>query len=117
MGPVEIYIASLTGAEKVAIKRVYEVAKKTVPEATQGIKYGMATLVYKGKGLISVVAYKNHLSIFPFSGSILSILGEDLKGFECTKGTLHFSPDSQIPEDVLIKMVKLSKQNIDSKAK
>lgn len=115
MGPVQEYISSLDGEEKVTIERIYKIAKKLVPEAEEGMKYGMATLVYKNKGLISAVKYQNHLSIFPFSGSILSALGDILKDFECSKGTLHFTAAHQVPEGVIEEIVKLSKQNIDSK--
>lgn len=117
MGAVKDYINSLTGAEKAAVDRVYSIAKQLVPEAEEGTKYAMAALVYKNKGLISTVAYKDHLSIFPFSGSILGVVADKLEGFKYSKGTLHYHVDKQVPEEVIAEIVNLSKLSIDGKDK
>ena len=101
MGEVTDYLATLDGPDGEAVRRVYAVARALAPEAEEGRSYGMAALLLHGKGYASAVVAKQHLSLFPFSGQILPGLADRLGGFDWAKGTLRFSADNQVPEDLL----------------
>ena len=49
-----------------------------LPTAEQVIKYGMPTFLIEGVPVIGFHGYKNHNSIFPYSGSFNSRLEKDL---------------------------------------
>ena len=49
-----------------------------LPTAEQGIKWGMPTFSIEGVTVISFDGFKNHNSIFPYSGSINSRLKKEL---------------------------------------
>lgn len=101
MGEVADYLAGLHGPDGAAVARVYEVARAVAPEAVEGRSYGMPALLLHGKGYASAMAAKDHLSVFPFSGGVLSALGDRLDGFDWAKGTLRFTAEHQVPEEVL----------------
>lgn len=110
--PIDEYVSSLSGHEQETIQHVYDLAQKLVPEAEQGVSYGMPCLKCKGKGLISVMVTKKFLSLYPFS-AIQAVIGADeLVGFETTSGSVHFSPDHPIPDDTLRKLILARRDNI-----
>jgi len=117
MQPVQDYLETLNSDDKAAIKRIYDIAKKLVPEAEEGMSYGMAALKYKGKGLVSAVVFKNHMSYFPYSGTIPGQISEELKGFEFSKGTIYFSLDHQLSDKAIEAAVVARKEMIDQKTK
>ena len=59
MGTVDDYLADLDPADAAVISHVYAVARQAVPDAEQGIGYGMPALTYRGKALLSVMRAKN----------------------------------------------------------
>jgi uncharacterized protein YdhG (YjbR/CyaY superfamily) len=77
-----------------------------LPDAEEVIKYGIPTFAIEGKGVIGFDGYKNHNSIFPYSGSINQILKEDLSKYQQTKGSIHFDKEKPFPKALLKKIVK-----------
>lgn len=101
MGEVTDYLAGLDGPEAAAIRHVYDVALEVAPQAAEGRSYGMPALLLRGKGYVSAMQAKGHLSVFPFSGRVLGALGDRLGGFDWSKGTLRFTAARPVPDDVL----------------
>ena len=77
-----------------------------LPEADEVIKYGIPTFAIEGKGVIGFDGYKNHNSIFPYSGSVNEILKDDLVKYEQTKGSIHFDKEKPFPKALLKKIIK-----------
>jgi uncharacterized protein YdhG (YjbR/CyaY superfamily) len=48
------------------------------PGVGQGMGYGVPALTYEGKALIGFHAGKRHLSVYPYSGAVVSALRERL---------------------------------------
>lgn len=116
MGDVADYLATIEEPHRAGLARVYALATEVVPEAVEGTSYGMAALMYRGKGLIATVRAKKFLSLYPYSGTVLAELGDDLTGFETTSGSLHFSAEHPVPDDLLRRIVELRRAEIDAKA-
>jgi uncharacterized protein YdhG (YjbR/CyaY superfamily) len=55
--------------------------------------------------LVYFAAFKNHLSFFPGSSTVAQ-LGEDVKKYQTSKGTLQFTVDKPIPATLIKKIVK-----------
>jgi uncharacterized protein YdhG (YjbR/CyaY superfamily) len=72
----------------------------------------MPAFIYGGRPLLGFRAAKKHLSIFPFSPAAIEAVQERLDGFDLSKGTVRFTPDRPVPEDVLADMVRARKQEI-----
>jgi uncharacterized protein YdhG (YjbR/CyaY superfamily) len=117
MGDVADYLATIEQPHRAELARVYAVAAEVVPEATEGTSYAMAALIYRGKGLIATVRAKKFLSLYPYSGSVLADLAADLTDFETTSGSLHFSVEHPVPDDLLRRLVELRRAEIDTKTR
>jgi uncharacterized protein YdhG (YjbR/CyaY superfamily) len=110
------YLADLEPEVRAAIARVYEVARRTVPDAVEGRSYAMPALLYCSKGLVAVMQGKRFLSVYPFSGKVIAALGADLDGFECTTGAIHFAVGHELPTAVLERLAVLRREEIDRTA-
>ena len=102
---VDEYTASLSGAEQAAVQHVHDIARALAPDAEQAVYYGMPCLKYNGKGLVSVMAAKKFLSLYPFSNLDSVITADALTGFETTTGSIHFTPDRPLPDALLRQII------------
>jgi uncharacterized protein YdhG (YjbR/CyaY superfamily) len=99
-----------------ALQAVRVAIAEVLPEADEVIKYGIPTFAIDGKGVIGFDGYKKHNSIFPYSGSINSLFKDELKGYEQTKGSIHFSLDKPFPKALLKKIIKARLRQIEEAA-
>ncbi|WP_311380514.1 hypothetical protein [Arthrobacter sp. ISL-69] len=67
---------------------------------------------FEGKPLLGVVAAAKHLSIFPFPPAVVDAVANRLEGYSLSKGTIRFTPDHPVPEDVLEEIVRLRRAEI-----
>ena len=84
-----------------------------LPKAEQVIKYGIPTFLIEGVPVIGFDGYKNHNSIFPYSGSVNSRLKSDLAKYEQTKGSIHFDLEKLFPKPLLKKILKARIEQIN----
>ncbi|CAB4884277.1 unannotated protein [freshwater metagenome] len=89
-----------------ALQAVREMIAEALPEADQVIKYGIPTFAIEGKGIIGFDGFKNHNSIFPYSGSLAGRLKDELSNYEQTKGSIHFDKVKPFPKGLLKKIIK-----------
>lgn len=113
MGTVDDYLATVDPPSSSVIAHLYAVAVAVVPDAEQGTKYAMPCLTHGGKGLISVMRTRKHLAIYPFSGSVLPALSNELSAFDWADGTLRFQPDAAPSDDLVRRIVSLRRDQID----
>jgi uncharacterized protein YdhG (YjbR/CyaY superfamily) len=107
-GPTSVddYLAALPDEPRVALEKLRKTIKAAAPEATETISYQMPTFKHQGRFLVSYAAFKDHCSLFPASGAVMEILGEELKPYFSGKGTLRFTADKPIPVALVRKIVK-----------
>ena len=84
-----------------------------LPKAEQVIKYGIPTFLIEGVPVIGFDGYKNHNSIFPYSGSVNSRLKSDLAKYEQTKGSIHFDLEKPFSKPLLKKILKARIEQIN----
>jgi len=101
---IDDYLRTLTPAEREALQRIRCIVQKLVPDAKEVISYGMPGFKINGHYVIGFAAFKNHLSIFPTSEPI-AVLKDKLHGFTLAKGTIQFTLEHQIPEDIIKELV------------
>jgi uncharacterized protein YdhG (YjbR/CyaY superfamily) len=112
MTAVDEYLAGLDEPVRLAFAGVLGTALEVVPDAEQGRSYGMAALRHRGKPLLGFLATKQHLSLFPFSTEVVDAVRDRLVGFDLSKGTIRFSVDKPLPDDVVRSIVLLRAQEI-----
>jgi uncharacterized protein YdhG (YjbR/CyaY superfamily) len=106
------YLVGLPPKQKAALEHVRAVVAEAVPEAETGTSYGMPAFRYAGRPLLGFRAAKQHLSVFPFSPEAIEGVKDRLGGFDLAKGTIRFTPDKPVPDDVLTDLVRLRMDEI-----
>ena len=102
---VNQYIANLPLEQQIALERVRQIIKNTVPEAVEFISYKMPA--YHCHGMIGgFAAFKNHCSFFPWNAKTIEDFSTELKDFKTSAGTIQFTPDKPISEELLQKILR-----------
>jgi uncharacterized protein YdhG (YjbR/CyaY superfamily) len=113
MGTVDEFVSTLSSGRRTAFQRILTLAERAAPDAEQGTSYGMPALVYRGRPLIGFAAAKAHLSIFPFSPDVVEGVKARLDGYSLSKGTIRFTTETPLPDDVVTDVVALRRDEID----
>jgi uncharacterized protein YdhG (YjbR/CyaY superfamily) len=109
------YLDGLPQEQRDSLQRVRAVVKRVAPDAEEGVSYGMPAYLYAGSPLLGFRAAKKHLSVFPFSPAAVEAVKDRLEGFDLSKGTIRFTPDRPVPEDVLADLIRARKAEIEAR--
>lgn len=112
MSVIDEYLDKLEKPQREALERIRKIAKEEVPEAVDTMGYGMPVMRYKHRYMLGFCNFKNHLSIFPATEPIAA-MKDKLSDFKIAKGTIQFTIDKPIPEDILREIVRLCKERIE----
>ena len=55
----------------------------------------------RGRGLLWFAGWKAHCSLYPLTDTFLAEHTDELAGFERTTGSVHFTPEHPLPDDLL----------------
>jgi uncharacterized protein YdhG (YjbR/CyaY superfamily) len=106
------YLSELPPEQKAALEHVRAVVADLAPDAEEGASYGIPAFIHTGRPLLGFKAAKKHLSVFPFSPAAIDAVRDRLDGFDVAKGTIRFSPERPVPDDVLTDLVRARMQEI-----
>jgi uncharacterized protein YdhG (YjbR/CyaY superfamily) len=113
---VDAYIAAVPEPTKTTLVQLREIIRSAVPkEAVEVISYGFPAFALP-KPFFGYAAFKNHLSILPFSGSLFQSFTEELKPYTRTKSSLHLPFDQPLPATLIRKLVRARVAAIPSSA-
>jgi uncharacterized protein YdhG (YjbR/CyaY superfamily) len=98
---VDAYLAGLPAEQRDQLGGVRERIRALVPEAQETISYGMPAFKLDGRFLLSYAGWKAHCSLYPLTDAFLATHRDRLQTFDRTKGSIHFTPTSPLPDDVL----------------
>ena len=105
MTEIDTYLSHIPEPQRGALEHVRELFQQTAPDAEEVISYGMPGFKYKGKYLGGVNMFKNHLSFFPTNEPVATYQ-EQLQGFTLSTGTVQFTPDHPIPDELVVAMIR-----------
>ena len=114
MSIVTDYIEKLNDGEKAVLQRLRKLVYEVVPDTEDSFSYGIPTYKYKGKYMIAFASNKKFMSIYPGSESI-EIFKNELKDFKTTKGTISFTVDKPLPDELLRTIILLCKDGIEQR--
>lgn len=112
VGTVDAAIAEVPSPSREALQHVVDIARRLAPDAEDGMSYGMPALRVSGRPYVSVVAAARHLSLFPFSPAAIDAVRDDLAGYSLSKGTVRFTAERPIPDDVLERLLTVRLREI-----
>jgi uncharacterized protein YdhG (YjbR/CyaY superfamily) len=111
---VELYIAKYPEQEQNLLRQLREIIHEEVPEVVETISWGMPTFNYLGN-LVFFAGYKKHIGFYPLPSGI-EAFKQELEGFPTTKGTIQFSLDKPLPEDLVRKLIRFRVEENRKKA-
>lgn len=103
--PVEAYLMALDEPKQGTLRSVRQFILDVIPDAQECISYGMPAFRVRGKVIAGFAAFKNHLSYFPHSGSVVAEAGPEAAQYATTKATLRFPVDQPLPKSLVRQLV------------
>ena len=77
-----------------------------VPDAVEVVSYGMPAFKVEGTVVAGLLANKNHIGYYPFSGSILVNFPEELAKYKTTLSAIHVPVDKPLSKTLLRKLIR-----------
>ncbi len=102
---IDLYLDALEELKRTTLSRLRQTILDILPEAEQGISYGVPAFKVRGKTIAGFAAFKNHLSYLPHSGSVFPQLQDELKGYVFSSGALRFDIDLPLPVPLVEKLI------------
>jgi uncharacterized protein YdhG (YjbR/CyaY superfamily) len=102
---IDAYLDSLEEPKRTTLSQLRQAILRVLPEAEQGISYGLPAFKVNGKTVAGFAAFKNHLSYLPHSGSVFPELSEELAGYSMSSGALRFEIETPIPQALVEKLI------------
>ena len=103
---IDDYLAAVGHEKREALEKLRKTIRSAAPKAEECISYQLPAFRLDGKVLVMFGAAANHCSFFPGSGTAVEAHKAELKGYETSKGTVHFQPEKPLPASLVRKIVK-----------
>jgi uncharacterized protein YdhG (YjbR/CyaY superfamily) len=107
---IDHYLDGLEEPKRTTLAQLRQAILAIVPEAEQGISYGVPAFKVRGKTIAGFAAFKNHLSYLPHSGSVFAELEDELQGYSTSSGALRFGIDEPLPMPLVEKLIAVRLQ-------
>jgi uncharacterized protein YdhG (YjbR/CyaY superfamily) len=104
---IDDYLDALEEPKRSTLTHLRDTIMSVVPDAEQGISYGMPAFKLRGKTIAGFAAFKNHLSYLPHSGSVIPTLTKQTEGYTSTPGSLHFPVDEPLPKALVRELLSV----------
>lgn len=108
---IDAYLAAVEEPKRSTLEHLRRTILEIVPDADEGISYGVPAFRVGKKVVAGFAAFKDHLSYLPFSGSVLGRVPE-AAGLEQTKSALHFPVDKPLPKALVKKLISVRMREI-----
>jgi uncharacterized protein YdhG (YjbR/CyaY superfamily) len=102
---VDRYLHSVEEPKRTTLAHLRQTILEIIPDAEQGISYGVPAFKIQGKTVAGFAAFKNHLSYLPHSGSVFPRLSNELAGYSMSTGALRFDIDTPLPRELVEKLI------------
>jgi uncharacterized protein YdhG (YjbR/CyaY superfamily) len=103
---VRTYLDGVAQPARGTLEKIRVIVRSLAPEADEVIAYGIPTFKLDGN-LVHYAAFKTHCSFFPGSALLDEAFSRELAGFKISKGTIQFTPDNPLPDDLVARIVTL----------
>ncbi len=105
---VDEYLDRAPEPQQGTLRQVRATLAKLLPDAEQGLSYGVPAFKIDGTPVAGYAYFKGHCGFYPHSGSVLSQVDPELlAGYKTATGTLRFPIDEPLPDDLIKRLVEL----------
>lgn len=102
---VKDYFESIPEEARNTLGGLLKTIRHIVPDGVEVISYQIPTIKYKGRGLVAFSAHKSHCSLHLMSKAIMEEYKDELKLFDTTKASIHFTAAKPIPNVLVKKLI------------
>jgi uncharacterized protein YdhG (YjbR/CyaY superfamily) len=106
LGNIDEYLGTVNPERRAALEKLRRTILTILPNAEECISYSMPAFRFEGHVVAGFLATKAGCSYFPFSGTTLATLAEELARYETTKSALHFDAKRPLPAKLVKKLLK-----------
>lgn len=110
---VDAYLASAPEPQRSTLTIMRATIAALLPDAEEGISYGLPSFKVNGKGVAGFGSYANHCTYVPMSGSITTELADELADYSTSKGAISFAIDAPLPADLVKRLIDARLAEID----
>lgn len=104
---IDEYLDALEEPKRTTLARLRQAILDILPEAEQGISYGVPAFRLRDKTIAGFAAFQHHLSYLPHSGSVFPQLQDELRGYAFSSGALRFGIDEPLPVPLVAKLIEV----------
>jgi uncharacterized protein YdhG (YjbR/CyaY superfamily) len=108
---IDDYIAALPADQARALTRLREAIAAAAPDAVETVSYSMPAFRLARRVLVYYAAFRDHLSLFPASATVMDKLPEVATHF-AGKGTIQFTPDAPLADELVAAIVAVRREEI-----
>jgi len=94
---VDAYLAAQPEAARAILARVRATIRKAMPNAEERISYNIPAYRLNNRNVLYFAGFKEHFSIYPIGAELLEAMGDGIKPYIASKGTLRFSLTKKPP--------------------
>lgn len=103
---IEGYLATVSADKRALLEGLRKTIHSTVPGAGECISYSMPAFRVKGGVIAGFLATAKGCSYFPFRGSTLATLADDLGDYGQTKSAPHFDSRRPLSKTLVRKLLQ-----------
>lgn len=104
---IDRYLAGVEEPKRATLEQLRRTILEVIPDAEQGISYGLPAFKLRGKVVAGFAAFKNHLSYLPHSGSVFPELRHELADYRTSTGALQFPVDTSLPKPLVERLIRV----------
>lgn len=101
---IDEYLAGVDEPKRSTLQTLRRTIRELVPDADEGISYGLPAFFKDGVAIAGFAAAAKHLSYFPHSGSVISQIAQ-AEAYDTSKGTLRFAIDAPLPRELVERLL------------
>ncbi len=105
--PVADYISRLDTAHRNIFQEFYRISKKTIPDSTEGVSYGIPAFFYRGQPYAGLMVTQKHYGFYPYGSRAIDEFKDLLSEYSTSSGTIRFPLAKKLPLN-LIKNIIIS---------
>ena len=103
---IDEYLTWVSPKSRTLLQKLRKTIHSIAPEVEECISYRLPAFRYQGRIIAGFSATSTGCSYYPFSGTTLKTLADDLDGYSQTKSALHFGRDKPLPASLVRKLLK-----------
>jgi uncharacterized protein YdhG (YjbR/CyaY superfamily) len=104
---IDAYLADVDEPKRGTLEQLRRTILDVIPDAEQGMSYGVPAFRLHGKVVVGFAAFKNHLSYLPHSGSVFPELRDELASYRTSTGALQFAVDTPLPSPLVERLISV----------